>query len=123
MTVVTVPAFIRGQTYADRLLTYGSLRAPDPMTLVDLLPLGDPSRLADLQALRTAEIVDLLAELGSRLRLPGNPLLQEALDLSAAWSDMTPPLLAAVVDLCYVVDVLRHVISSGGRLGRGSASD
>ena len=65
------------------------------MSLLDRLPLADPLRMRDLYDLSVAEIVELLAEVGARLDLDSNALLQEALAESAAWSDMTPSLLEA----------------------------
>ncbi|WP_440099116.1 acyl-CoA reductase [Streptosporangium sp. H16] len=98
---LTIPAFIRGETVDTGLVPFTgrgpetSFLAPDPMGLLDRLPLGDPARMRDLNALRVDDVVGFLAELGPRLALSRNALLREALERSAAWSDMTPPLLAA----------------------------
>lgn len=99
MNRITVPAFIRGETIADNLVRFGGRNdeaeffVPDPMTLIGRLPLGDPGRLQDLYALSFDDIVDYLVELGNRLSLESNELLQEALHNSYAMSDQTPPLL------------------------------
>lgn len=103
MTVaeLTIPAFIRGSLVTGDLTTFdgqggrSAFRAPDPIGLVERLPLGDPLRMRDLHELRVADIVDVLTEVGPRLDLDGNALLQEALAHSAAWSDMTPSVLEA----------------------------
>ncbi|MEU8379505.1 acyl-CoA reductase [Streptosporangium sp. NPDC048865] len=98
---LTIPAFVRGETVTTGLIPFAgrgqeaSFLAPDPMGLLDRLPLGDPARMRDLNALRVDDVVDFLAELGPRLELSRNAPLREALERSAAWSDMTPPLLAA----------------------------
>jgi acyl-CoA reductase LuxC len=83
-TQVIAPAVVRGE-----------LVDADPERLPDLLPLRDPSRLRELQAVPFAEIVDYLAELGDALVLERNAHLQEALALSEQFSDMTPPLVRA----------------------------
>jgi len=100
MSAVLAPAFVRGSTIAEGLVTFGGrgsgvFSAPDPMALVDRLPLADPGGLRDVHALRFDEIVDYLAELGRRLHLASNTHLQEALACSEAWSDLTPPLMRA----------------------------
>lgn len=98
---LVIPAFIRGALVDEHLISFpgrgvqASFAAPDPPTLLDRLPLGDPLRMRDLYALSVAEIVELLAEVGARLQLDDNALLQAALAESAAWSDMTPSLLEA----------------------------
>jgi Acyl-CoA reductase (LuxC) len=81
---ITAPAIVRGE-----------LVDPDPERLMETLPLHDPSRLHELQALPFAEIVDYLAELGTALELERNRHLQEALAQSEQFADMTPPLMRA----------------------------
>src|SRR3954468_21524352 len=81
---MTAPAVIRGELVRDDI---------DPRRLVPRLPLRDPSRLRELQAVPFEEIVGYLAQVGEALQLGRNPYLQEALDASAAFSDMTPPLV------------------------------
>lgn len=98
---LAIPAFIRGALVDDAMTSFpgrgvqASFEAPDPMSLLDRLPLGDPLRMRDLYALSVADVVELLAEVGPRLRLDRNELLREALAQSTAWSDMTPSLLEA----------------------------
>ncbi|GGL61378.1 hypothetical protein GCM10010129_01170 [Streptomyces fumigatiscleroticus] len=106
MEELTVPAYLRGEIIDGDLIGYGgrgnggggtSLRCPAPAGLLDRLPLGDPLLMRDLHALTTEDVVDCLAALGPRLSLDRNELLREALESSAGWSDMTPPVLRA----CY----------------------
>ncbi|MEU6742097.1 acyl-CoA reductase [Streptosporangium sandarakinum] len=103
MGAPTIPAFVRGETVWDDPVAFGgtgeacAFRAPDPVALLDRLPLTDPLRMRDLAEVTTSDVVDYLAELGPRLRLSVNGFLREALEHSAAWSDMTPPVLSA----CY----------------------
>jgi Acyl-CoA reductase (LuxC) len=100
-TELTAPAFIRGALIAEDLVSFGgrggtaSFRAPDPQRLIAALPLRDPSRLTDLHQLSLDEIVDYLSAVGNALVLERSPHLQEALELSAQFSDMTPPLVRA----------------------------
>jgi len=71
--MITAPAFIRGALVTDHLIAFGGrggeaeFLAPDPMTIVERLPLRDPSALRDLYTLTFDEIVDYLAELGKSL--------------------------------------------------------
>lgn len=99
MADFTIPAFIRGELVTDNLVEFGgrggdaTFLSPDPMTILDRLPLKDPGKMADLYELSLEEIIDFLAEVGKRLELSSNPLLQEALENSCLVSDMTRPLL------------------------------
>lgn len=94
-----IPAFIRGEARQQDLVSFGgrggavSFRGPDPLRIVGDLALRDPGRLADVHSLRFDEIVDYLAELGRHLDLGRNEHLQQALEYSAGWSDMTTPLV------------------------------
>jgi hypothetical protein len=96
---LVIPAVVRGRTIRENLVTFGGrggvarFQAPDPASLASLLPLGDPGQLRNLQQLRFDEIVSYLEELGRALSLDSNPYLREALEHSAAWSDLTPPLV------------------------------
>ncbi len=104
MNPYVVPAFIRGELVDQSLVDFGgrdgetSFRAPDPATIVDRLPLRSGGMLADLYALRFDDILDYCEELGERLRLDRNPLLREALEASAPFADITPPLLKAAYE-------------------------
>ncbi|MEZ0366077.1 acyl-CoA reductase [Mycobacterium sp. pUA109] len=72
-----------------------SFQAPDPNRVVHRLPLRDPRKLSDVHRLPFSEIVDYLDELGRHLVLDSNAHLQQALEHSAQWSDMTIPLVRA----------------------------
>lgn len=103
-TGIVVPAFIRGETITDRLVTFSgrgdttAFRAPDPVTLLPRLPLRDPRGLADAQELAFDEIVAVLGELGPQLAPARNALLQEALANVEGWSELTPPLVRAAFE-------------------------
>jgi Acyl-CoA reductase (LuxC) len=97
---VVAPAVVRGELVEDGLVTFGgrggqtSFRAPDPATLVDRLG-GGPTCLRDVFDLPFDEIVEYLDALGRRLVLDENTFLQEALEHSMGWADLTPPLVQA----------------------------
>jgi Acyl-CoA reductase (LuxC) len=67
--------------------------APDPHKYVTRLPLGSPSRLADLYQLSFEDILDYLVELGKNMEFDRNPYLQEAYEAACLTSEMTPPLI------------------------------
>ncbi|MFJ9419373.1 acyl-CoA reductase [Streptomyces sp. NPDC101227] len=92
-------AVLRGETVTDAPLRFaardgvGGFLAPDPHRLLPRLPLRDPGTMAALNSLTYQEIEDYLAELGPLLDPHHNPLIAEAIERSAAWSDLTAPLL------------------------------
>jgi hypothetical protein len=98
-TGLVAPAVLRGEVEAGDLVEFGgriggaSFRSPDPATLLGRLALRDPSRMRDVADLPFDEIVDYLDGLGRHLVLDDNPHLQEALEHSVGWSDLTPPLV------------------------------
>ena len=97
---VIAPAFVRGATISTDMVVHGgraggSFQSPDPEKLAALLPLRDPGHLSDVHSLRFEEIVDYLAELGTRLAIARNEYLQEALDCSEQWADLTPSVMRA----------------------------
>jgi hypothetical protein len=98
-TTVVAPAFIRGETVTDALVSFGGrggeaqFAAPDPGRIVGRLALRDPNALSDVHELAFEEIVAYLVELGPRLALDRNRLLQEALEHAEGFSDLTPPLV------------------------------
>lgn len=104
MTQCIVPAFIRGELVDQPLVEFGgrggdaSFLAPDPMTIVDRLPLRSGGMLADLYTLGFDDILDYLEELGERLRLDRNPLMRAALEASVPFADLTPPLLRSAYE-------------------------
>jgi hypothetical protein len=75
-----------------------SFRSPDPHRHIHDLVLGDPTRLADLNELKVAQIVEFLAELGARLRLADNPHLQESFALALQAGGLAEPILRGVYD-------------------------
>ncbi|RYD93018.1 MAG: long-chain-fatty-acyl-CoA reductase, partial [Sphingomonadales bacterium] len=99
MTDFVVPAYIRGELVEGPLVEFGgrggdaAFLAPDPVTILDRLPLRSAGMLSDLYTLSFDDILDYLEELGERLRLDRNPLMQAALEASVPFSDLTRPLL------------------------------
>jgi len=118
MVEVVVPAFIRGELINDGLERFGgreygtALLAPAPAFLIDRLALRSAAQMQDLATLAFGDIVDYLAELGARLKLSDNVLLQEALAASLPFSDLTEPLLVnsyeSLPDL-FARDVVREM--------------
>src|SRR4051794_18229250 len=104
VTDVIAPAFVRGELISGQLVAFGGrngtaeFRAPDPRGLLAALPLRDPAGLRDLQQLPFEEIVTYLDALGRALDPAHNRHLQEALELSAQFSDLTPPLVRAAFE-------------------------
>src|SRR5947209_4348833 len=101
MASIVAPAFVRGRIVSDKLVSFGgrggtaSFDAPDPQSLLPSLPLRDPAALSDVHELPFDEIVSYLDELGRRLGLADNEHLQEALERSEQWADLTAPLMRA----------------------------
>jgi hypothetical protein len=90
---------IRGTIISDNLIEVGgrggslTFLTPDARKYVDRLPLGDPSKLADLYSLSFEEILDYLEELGSKLDVERNEHMQYARSVSYQTSQMTPSVL------------------------------
>lgn len=107
------PMIVRGRIITDDLVEVGGrggdlvFRTPDAHSHADLLPLGDPGRLADLYALSFEDILDYLEALGARLDMTANPHLREACRLSYLTAPTTPP----IVDASYA--------ALGGMFARG----
>jgi hypothetical protein len=100
LTELCAPALIRGDLIEQDLVMFGGrggapFLAPEPRSLTGLMPLHDPSRLRDVQTLPFDEIVAYLDELGRALELGRNAHLQQALEASEHYSDMTAPLVRA----------------------------
>jgi hypothetical protein len=100
MTDKPVAAMIvRGKVIQDQLIEFGGrggdlvFLAPNPSEFIDQLPLADPSALDDLYRLSFEEILDYLEELGDRLDVEKNPLMQEARELSYRTAPTTPPII------------------------------
>jgi acyl-CoA reductase LuxC len=99
VTELRAPALIRGELVEQDLVRFGgrggaaAFCAPEPRRIVGALPLRDPGRLRDIQTLPFDEIVAYLDELGGALELGRNAHLQQALEASEQYSDMTAPLV------------------------------
>ncbi len=92
-------AVLRGQVIESDLIEFGgrggdiSFLAPDPAKIVDRIPLASPRLMEDLYTLSFEDILDYLAELGTKLELKDNPYLQEALEYSYATAPTTKPIM------------------------------
>src|SRR5579864_6465257 len=75
-----------------------AFRQADPHRHVHDLVLGNPALLRDLHDTPTAAIIDLLAELGRRLRLEENALLQQSYELALKAGGLAEPILRGVYD-------------------------
>jgi len=101
MTMPIAPMVIRGEVITDNLVEVGgrggdlAYLTPDAHRYLDRLPLGNPTRLADLYALSFEDILDYAARLGERMDLADNPHLQEACELSYLTAPTTPSLVKA----------------------------
>jgi hypothetical protein len=102
--LLDIPIIIRGRIIepgADAIEFGGRVgarfRSPDPKKYTDQLVLSDASALHDLHETPIDEIIDFLAELGTRLT-PDNPLMQTAFQLALEAGDMTEPVLRPVYD-------------------------
>ncbi|MEW9856600.1 acyl-CoA reductase [Novosphingobium sp. M1R2S20] len=73
-------------------------RQADPHKHIHDLVLGDTSRMRDLHDTPMAEIIELLAELGDRLKLDDNELLQESFALALKAGGLAEPILRGVYD-------------------------
>lgn len=73
-------------------------RQADPHRHVHDLVLGDVARLQDLHDTPMTDILDLLAELGKKLRLDNNVLLQESFALALQAGGLAEPILRGVYD-------------------------
>lgn len=99
MKKIIVPAAIRGRLITDNLINFGGrggeleFQAPDPMSIIDALPLRNPGQMSELYKLTIDDIIDYLVELGRELDLTKNEFLQEALEQSYAVTDLTPSIL------------------------------
>ena len=84
MSAIEIPAIIRGELIADHWQEFGArrqgatLRSPDPMALLDRLPLSSPGDLADIHRIPFDEILDVLEALGRHLDFESNVHIQQA---------------------------------------------
>lgn len=93
-----------------------AFRQADPHKHIHDLVLGDTSRLRDLHDTPMAEIIEVLAELGKRLSLDDNPLLQESFQLALKAGGLAEPILRGVYD------ALPHMFDPKGMTGRRKRS-
>ena len=104
-----VPLIIRGRVILDRDLEFGGRRGGASFASADVrkhlaaLTVDTPSSLQDLYRLRFDELLDYLADLGTRLSLDRNPYVNEAFELSRRTSGLS-------------VEQLRNVYRTFGRL-------
>jgi hypothetical protein len=103
--ILDIPIIARGRVImpGDHAVEFkgrggAAFRQADPHRHIQDLVLGDTSRLRDLHDTPIAEIVDLLAELGRRLSLDDNPLLQESFELALKAGGLAEPILRGVYD-------------------------
>jgi hypothetical protein len=104
-TVVDIPMLIRGRVIepGDDSVEFGGrvgarFRTPDPRRYAAQLVLPNPDDLHDLAETPVDEIIDLLAELGDRLALDRNPLMQTAFELALEAGELTEPVLRPVFE-------------------------
>lgn len=92
-------AVLRGKVIETDLIEFGgrggdlAFLAPDPHKIVDQLPLASPRLMEDLYTLSFEDILDYLAELGTRLELKNNPYLQDSLEYSYDTAPTTRPIM------------------------------
>lgn len=104
-TYSDIPILVRGRVIepGEDSIEFGGrlgarFRHPDARRYASELVLADPSDLADLAATPVDEIVDFLAELGPRLALDRNPLMEAAFGLALDAGEMTEPVLRPIYD-------------------------
>ncbi len=73
-------------------------RQADPHKHIHDLVLGDTAKLRDLHDTPMLEIIDLFVELGKRLRLDDNELLQQSFALALKAGGLAEPILRGVYD-------------------------
>ena len=115
--VLDIPIIARGKVImpGDAAVTYkgrggADFRQADPHKHIHDLVLGDTSKLRDLHDTPVAQIAELLGELGRRLTLNDNPLLQESFALALKAGGLAEPILRGVYD------ALPHMFDPQGML-------
>jgi hypothetical protein len=104
MSAFRVPLIIRGEVIEDDWVTFGgrdgiaAFSAPDPHKYITQLRLRTPMDLRDMYDVSFEEILDVLQELGERLRFDSNRHMQDAYEASVATSDLTPAVLRHVYE-------------------------
>lgn len=103
--ILNIPIIARGRIImpGDDAVQYkgrggADFRQANPHKHIHDLVLGDVSRLSDLHNTPMADIIDLLAELGKRLKLDDNELLQESFALALKAGGLAEPILRGVYD-------------------------
>src|SRR6266700_920790 len=92
-------AVIRGEVIDSDLIEFGGrggdlkFLAPDPAKIANRIPLASPRLMEDLYDITLEEILDYLAELGSRLEITKNEYLREAREYSYATAPTTKPIM------------------------------
>lgn len=97
-TTVLLPAVVRGELVRDRPVHYQGrgetgFTVADPAAVVPRLARRDRTLSRELNALALDEVLDWLAELGTRLHPDHNPHLAEALAHSPGLADVPPELV------------------------------
>jgi hypothetical protein len=119
VSAIIAPAVIRGQVITDNLVPFGGrggdmeFLSPDPASIVDRLPLRNPGEMKRLYTLSIDDIIDFLVELGQQLDLSRNAHMQEALELSYAATELTPPILRwqySLIQQYFTRDMVRGFI-------------
>jgi hypothetical protein len=100
-----IPIIARGHVImpGDDAVTFkgrggAAFRQPDPHKHVHDLVLGNTALMRDLHDTKMADIIDVLAELGKRLKLDDNELLQESFALALQAGGLAEPILRGVYD-------------------------
>lgn len=105
-TCIDIPFLIRGRIIepdADNSVVLGGrvgarFRTPDAVRYAADLVLKNPSELRDLHDTPIEEVIDFLAELGPRLALDRNPLMEAAFRLALEAGELTEPVLRPIYD-------------------------
>ena len=100
-----IPIVARGRIIepGEDAITYrgrggADFRQPDPHKHIPDLVLGNTARLADLNDMPMARIIDFLHEAGKLMVLEDNPLLQESFALALRAGGLAEPILRGVYD-------------------------
>jgi hypothetical protein len=103
--ILDIPIIARGRVIMpgdDAVLFKGrggaNFRQSDPHKHIHDLVLGNTALLRDLHDTPMVEIIELLAELGKRLKLDNNTLLQESFALALQAGGLAEPILRGVYD-------------------------
>jgi hypothetical protein len=104
-TALDIPIIVRGRVIlpGDGAVQFkgrggADFRQPDPHRHIHDLVLGNPAKLRDLHDTPIREIIDLLAELGRKLRLDDNEMLQQSFALALRAGGLDEPILRGVYD-------------------------